>query len=136
MSRPDACSRRPGSARWNAARRRTSKKTSCVAAHPDRGIQTERSRTDALTVMLEESHPVIDPSGTDPLFLTAPEALLVAVGDAVVAANPAAIELIGGDPIGGALSELMRGWPGDDPARPLDAILVREGREELPVEVR
>jgi len=86
--------------------------------------------------MLEESQPVIDPSGTDTLFLAAPEAMLVAVGDAVVAANPAAVELIGGDPVGRALPALVRGWPGDAPASPLDASLVREGREELPVEVR
>ena len=79
---------------------------------------------------------MIDPSGTDTLFLAAPEAMLVAVGDAVVAANPAAVELIGDDPVGRALPALVRGWPGDDPASPLDASLVREGREELPVEVR
>ena len=79
---------------------------------------------------------MIDPSGTDTLFLAAPEALLVAVDDGVVAANPAAVELIGGDPVGRSLAEVIRGWPGDDPASPLDAMLVRTDREELPIEVR
>jgi diguanylate cyclase (GGDEF)-like protein/PAS domain S-box-containing protein len=86
--------------------------------------------------MLEEPQPLIAGGGADQLFDAVPEALLVVVDGNVVAANAAAIELIGADPVGDAVGDLLPGWPGTDPTSPLDAELARHDQDDLPVEVR
>jgi diguanylate cyclase (GGDEF)-like protein/PAS domain S-box-containing protein len=83
--------------------------------------------------MLEGSEPVIVP---DASFDAAPEALLVVVGAEVVAANAAARELVADDPVGRTMEELLPGWPPADSAVPVDAVLARADRDDLPVEVR
>ena len=86
--------------------------------------------------MLEEPQPLIAEGGADHLFDAVPEALLVVLDGTVVAANAAAIELIGADPVEDAVGILLPGWPGIDPTSPLDAELVRHDQDDLPVEVR
>jgi diguanylate cyclase (GGDEF)-like protein/PAS domain S-box-containing protein len=86
--------------------------------------------------MLEEQQPLIAQGGADQLFDAAPEALLVILDEHIVTANACAIELIGADPSGTAVRDLVRGWSGADHSSPLDAELVRAGLDDLAVEVR
>src|SRR4051812_26689472 len=91
---------------------------------------------DATSVMLEEQQPLVAQGGADQLFDAAPEALLVVLDERVVTANACAIELIGADPSGTAVGDLIRGWSGADHSSPLDAELERPDLDDLPVEVR
>jgi diguanylate cyclase (GGDEF)-like protein/PAS domain S-box-containing protein len=86
--------------------------------------------------MLDEPQPLISHPGAEGLFDAAPEALLLVVGDHVVAANATALEIVGSDPIGAAVTDLLRGWTGIDSGSPVDAELVRGTQDALPVEVR
>jgi diguanylate cyclase (GGDEF)-like protein/PAS domain S-box-containing protein len=86
--------------------------------------------------MLEGSEPVVVPDA-DGLFEAAPEALLVVVDGEVTNANAAAVELIGADPVGRAVTDLLPGWSGAVDPMPEDAELRRNADDEpLPVEVR
>jgi diguanylate cyclase (GGDEF)-like protein/PAS domain S-box-containing protein len=75
--------------------------------------------------------------GADALFAAAPEALLVLRADVVEGANARAVELLGGDPTGTPIRDLVPGWRdrGED-AAPFEAQLDRPGAVPLPVEIR
>ncbi len=71
------------------------------------------------------------------LFRHAPEALLVVRNGVVERANERACELIGRDPSGSSIREAVPVWPhGREQEVPFDALVVRSGEEDLPVEVR
>ena len=70
------------------------------------------------------------------LFRLAPEALLVVRGDTIEGGNDRACELIGRDPAGAAVRDLVPDWRvGAELAVPFEATLRRSDRE-LPVELR
>jgi diguanylate cyclase (GGDEF)-like protein/PAS domain S-box-containing protein len=86
---------------------------------------------------VDEPHPAgLDPR-TDALFARAPEALVVLRDDVVERANDRATSLIGADPTGRSIHEVIPDWrdpPGGEV--PFDATLRRHDVEDLPVEVR
>jgi diguanylate cyclase (GGDEF)-like protein/PAS domain S-box-containing protein len=86
--------------------------------------------------MLEEPQSLMSRAGPDDLFHVAPEALLVVAQGLVARANTAAVELIGADPVGTPIVDLLGGWSTADPSVPFDAELLRKQQESLPVEVR
>jgi diguanylate cyclase (GGDEF)-like protein/PAS domain S-box-containing protein len=76
--------------------------------------------------------------GADRLFAAAPEALLVVREGAVTQANERAMELLGHDPTGGAIEDLLPGWAAHARAEAEfeDVLIHRTGSPTLPVEVR
>jgi diguanylate cyclase (GGDEF)-like protein/PAS domain S-box-containing protein len=73
----------------------------------------------------------------DRLFASAPEALLVLRGDGIAYANERATELLGRDPTGLPIRELVPAWRvRPDDATPFEAELTRPDTPGLPVEVR
>jgi diguanylate cyclase (GGDEF)-like protein/PAS domain S-box-containing protein len=76
--------------------------------------------------------------GAGRLFAAAPEALLVVREGAVAQANERAVELLGHDPTGGSIEDLLPGWAAHAPAEAEfeDVLVRRTGSPTLPVEVR
>ena len=76
--------------------------------------------------------------GADRLFAAAPEALLVVRAGAVTQANERAVELLGHDPSGGSIEDLLPGWAAHAHAEAEfeDVLIRRTGSPTLPVEVR
>jgi diguanylate cyclase (GGDEF)-like protein/PAS domain S-box-containing protein len=73
----------------------------------------------------------------DRLFAAAPEALLVLRGGGIVHANDRAAELLGRDPVGLKIRDLIPAWRDrSDDSAPFEAELTRPGAPALPVEVR
>src|SRR6187397_519048 len=74
----------------------------------------------------------------DRLFAAAPEALLVVREGAVTQANERAVELLGHDPTGGSIEDLLPGWAAHACAEAEfeDVLIRRTGSPTLPVEVR
>ena len=74
--------------------------------------------------------------GADRLFAAAPEALLVVREGAVTQANELAVELLGNDPTGGSIEDLLPGWAAHAEGDFEDELVRPTGPPTLPVEVR
>ena len=75
--------------------------------------------------------------GADRLFAAAPEALFVLRGNDIALANERGTELVGRDPSGSPIADLVSGWGDHGGAEdPFEAMLTREDGSALPVEVR
>jgi diguanylate cyclase (GGDEF)-like protein/PAS domain S-box-containing protein len=74
--------------------------------------------------------------GGDLLFRAAPEALFVLRGDDVSLANEHGAELVGRDPSGSRVDELILGWSDHAASEAFEAALTRDDGSTLPVEVR
>jgi diguanylate cyclase (GGDEF)-like protein/PAS domain S-box-containing protein len=76
--------------------------------------------------------------GADRLFAAAPEALLVVRAELVTQANERAVELIGHDPAGASIHDLLLGWAAHSHAETAfeDSLPRGSGSPALPVEVR
>ena len=76
--------------------------------------------------------------GADRLFAAAPEALIVVREGGVTQANESAVELLGHDPTGGSIEDLLPGWATHAHAEAgfEDVLVRRAGSPTLPVEVR
>jgi diguanylate cyclase (GGDEF)-like protein/PAS domain S-box-containing protein len=76
--------------------------------------------------------------GAGRLFAVAPEALLVVRDGIATQANEAAVELVGRDPTGGSIDDLLPGWAAHAGSEaPFEDVLARgSGSPALPVEVR
>jgi diguanylate cyclase (GGDEF)-like protein/PAS domain S-box-containing protein len=88
---------------------------------------------------VKHDDPVLSPAVVDRirLFEAAPEGLFVLRGSDIEVANQRMIELIGADPAGTPVRELLPDWrEGTDAAVPFEASLRTADDRELPVEVR
>jgi diguanylate cyclase (GGDEF)-like protein/PAS domain S-box-containing protein len=76
--------------------------------------------------------------GADRLFAAAPEALLVVRGEVVTQANERAVELIGHDPSGDPIHDLLLGWAAHAQTEAAfeDVLPRADDTQPLPVEVR
>ncbi|MEA2577626.1 MAG: hypothetical protein QOD78_1214 [Chloroflexota bacterium] len=73
--------------------------------------------------------------GAGRLFAAAPEALLVVREGIVTQANERAVELLGHDPTGGSIEDLLPGWAVHSEAEFEDVLIRQNGSPTLPVEV-